>query len=38
MARDRVNCGAGRRDRALADRLDRVTRCERVTRSGKRRR
>jgi Ca2+-binding RTX toxin-like protein len=37
-ARDRVNCGAGRRDRALADRLDRVSRCERVTRRGKPRR
>lgn len=31
-AKDDVNCGAGRRDRALTDRRDRVTRCERVTR------
>lgn len=31
-ARDDVNCGAGRRDRAVADRRDQVTRCERVTR------
>lgn len=31
-ARDDVNCGAGRHDRAVADRRDRVTRCERVTR------
>jgi Ca2+-binding RTX toxin-like protein len=30
--KDRVDCGAGRRDRAVVDRRDRVTRCERVTR------
>jgi Ca2+-binding RTX toxin-like protein len=30
--RDRVDCGAGRRDRATVDRRDRVRRCERVTR------
>jgi Ca2+-binding RTX toxin-like protein len=27
---DRVDCGAGRRDRAVADGLDDVKRCERV--------
>jgi len=31
-ARDAVSCGAGRRDQAVADRRDRVTRCERVRR------
>ena len=31
-ARDVVSCGTGRRDRAIVDRRDRVTRCERVTR------
>jgi putative cell wall-binding protein len=32
--RDRVSCGAGRRDRATVDRVDRVSRnCERVRRS-----
>jgi len=31
-ARDKVDCGAGRRDRANADRRDRVRRCERVRR------
>jgi len=36
-ARDSVNCGAGRRDRAIADRRDRVTRCEHVTRSRRKR-
>jgi hypothetical protein len=30
--KDRVDCGAGRRDRATVDRRDRVRRCERVTR------
>jgi RTX calcium-binding nonapeptide repeat (4 copies) len=30
--RDRVDCGAGRRDRALTDRRDRVRRCERLAR------
>ena len=30
--RDSVNCGLGRRDRARVDRLDRVRRCELVTR------
>jgi hypothetical protein len=29
--KDRVDCGAGRRDRAIVDRRDRVTRCEQVT-------
>jgi hypothetical protein len=29
--KDRVDCGAGRRDRAVVDRRDRVSRCERVT-------
>ena len=37
-ARDRVNCGPGRRDRALADRRDKVTRCERITPRRSRRR
>ncbi len=31
--RDRVDCGAGRRDSARVDRIDRVKRCERVRRS-----
>jgi hypothetical protein len=30
--RDRVDCGAGRRDRAVVDRADDVKRCERVAR------
>ena len=30
--KDRVDCGAGRRDQAIVDRRDRVRRCERVTR------
>lgn len=30
--RDRVSCGAGKRDRAVVDRRDRVTQCERVRR------
>jgi hypothetical protein len=30
-ARDRVDCGTGRRDRAVVDRRDDVKRCERVT-------
>jgi RTX calcium-binding nonapeptide repeat (4 copies) len=30
--KDRVDCGAGRRDQATVDRRDRVKRCERVTR------
>ncbi|MEX2103579.1 MAG: Ig-like domain-containing protein, partial [Gaiellaceae bacterium] len=30
--RERVNCGKGRRDRAVVDRRDRVRGCERVTR------
>jgi Ca2+-binding RTX toxin-like protein len=30
--KDRVDCGAGRRDRATVDRRDRVRRCEGVTR------
>jgi hypothetical protein len=28
--RDRIDCGPGRRDRAMADRFDRVRRCERL--------
>jgi len=35
-AKDDVNCGAGRRDRALTDRRDGVTRCERVARTRRR--
>ncbi|MCA1679983.1 MAG: hypothetical protein LC777_14090 [Actinobacteria bacterium] len=35
-AKDDVNCGAGRRDRAVVDRRDEVTRCERVARSRRR--
>ena len=31
--RDRVDCGAGRRDRAVVDRRDRVKRCEQVRRT-----
>jgi hypothetical protein len=31
-ARDRVDCGAGRRDTAIVDRRDRVIRCEFVRR------
>ncbi len=30
--RDRANCGAGRRDRVIADRRDRLRRCERIRR------
>lgn len=37
-ARDDVNCGSGRRDRALVDQSDRVRRCERVTGRRARRR
>jgi uncharacterized delta-60 repeat protein len=32
--RDRVDCGAGRRDSAVVDRRDRVKRCEKVRRTG----
>ena len=35
--RDRVDCGPGRRDRVKADRKDRLKRCERVKRVGKKR-
>jgi RTX calcium-binding nonapeptide repeat (4 copies) len=31
--KDRLDCGAGRRDQAIVDRRDRVKRCERVTQS-----
>ena len=34
--KDRVDCGAGRRDRATIDRRDRVRRCELVTRRQER--
>ncbi len=34
--RDVVNCGTGRRDRARADRFDRLQGCERVKRVGRR--
>ncbi|MEJ7787359.1 MAG: calcium-binding protein [Solirubrobacteraceae bacterium] len=34
--RDRVDCGAGRGDRAVADRRDRIRRCERVKRQRRR--
>lgn len=35
--RDRVDCGSGRRDRVKADRTDRLKRCERVKRVGRKR-
>ena len=35
--RDRIDCGAGRRDRVKADRKDRLKRCERVKRAGRKR-
>ncbi len=35
-ARDDVDCGPGRRDRAVADPRDQVTRCERITAARRR--
>jgi hypothetical protein len=35
-SRDKVNCGAGKKDRAVVDRRDKVSRsCEKVTLRGK---